>query len=184
MQNNEQIISIWTDWKNFDAPKNLIDTEQTSQLLADYIAQNFQGVVSRTALNAAVTALASKVVKQEPTKAERDAKQAAKQYLDTVKNKPGRSDRDVQEVQRRNAEDATSVKKAAEAKELATIKAEIAREISSYVKGHPSGHTDYSRTEDGQTKLRAVAANYNQLTSINAVKTVLESVRAAKQRLS
>jgi hypothetical protein len=117
----------------------------------------------------------------QPTKAERDAKQAAQQYLDIIKNKPGRVS--VADTQRFNTEAAQDAKKIVEAKQLETLKAEVAREINGYMKGHPSGGTNFGLTEAGQAKLRAVAANYNQLQSIDAVKAVLENVKAAKYRL-
>ena len=118
-----------------------------------------------------------------PTKAELDAKAAAQQFRDSIKNKV-KPYAVVGEVQKTNAQDAQSAQKAAEVKQLQSIKDEISREINGYFVGHPSGGRNYGRSEEGQTKLRVVAGNYNQLTNVDSAKRVLESVKTAKHKLS
>jgi hypothetical protein len=182
MQSNEEVIRVMKDWFAYYAPKNVRQDVQTGTLLAEWCLNHEGGITSFSGLDRAVTSLGDQVLVPEPTKAERDAKAAAKAYRDTIKNKPGRYT--VADTQKDNAASAAKAKTEATAKELAAIKAEISREISSYSKGHPSGGLNYTATESGQAKLSKEAGNYQQLTAVEAAKAVLANVRAAKYRLS
>jgi hypothetical protein len=109
---------------------------------------------------------------------QKDKERAA---AEDAKFKPGV--RHVDAIAADNTSAADKAKNAAEVKQLETLKSEIAKEINGYFVGHPSGGRNYGRSEEGQTKLRAVAGNYQQLTNVDAVKRVLESVKTAKHRL-
>jgi hypothetical protein len=184
MQTHDEIFRVITDWKTFHAPKNLIDNENTMTLLADFIAKNHSGSVSFTSLNAAVAALGSKVVTPELTEKEKAAAFATKMeakmrkdYLDSLKVKS------VVETQKNNAQDAAEAKKAADAKELANLKSEIAREIDGHIVGHPSGGVNYTRTNSERDTLRGVLAQH-KCDTIEGAKHALSAVVGAKNKLS
>jgi hypothetical protein len=68
------------------------------------------------------------------------------------------------------------------AKELKTLVSQIEYEISNYNVGHPSGSVDYSRTESGRDKLRAVRDQHRR-TTIAEAKVALSAVRSEKSKL-
>ena len=179
------VNSIFRVWRNKFAPKNLIDSDKTAQLLAEYVAANYEGIVSIETLNAAAAALGTQVVTPEPSQREKDAARAAKEqarqrrdYQDSIKQ------RSVTEVQKINSQDADAAKAVRDAKELATLKSEIAREIGNYIVGHPSGGTNYSATEEGRSKLQKVAGAYPLLKTVAEAKAVLDAVKTAKYKLA
>jgi hypothetical protein len=130
------------------------------------------------------------------TKAQRDAKAAAKAFKDALKNKPNR--RDVVETAKNNATDAQDAKALAEAKELKDVKSKIYSRIENYFKSHhSSGGRDYSGTESGQAKLRVTLASVvggqasdgtdkllARVTMVQLGKAALTAVESAFYRLS
>ena len=172
------------------APAVLANLQTNADYIALYLEKNKlewnadNAVAAINALHAEgkIMWLVDPIPPAQPTKAERDAKAAAQQFRDSIKNKP-KPYAVVGDVQNINASDAQATKQAAEAKQLESLKAEIAKEINGYFVGHPSGGRNYGRSEEGQNKLRAVASNYNQLTSVDAAKRVLENVKTAKHKL-
>jgi hypothetical protein len=185
MQNATAVELTFRDWLDNFAPRNLVQSEQNMQMIADYIAEKRQGIVTTTTLNQAVEALRGQLAfVHEPSAREKETAEAKKaearqrrDYQNSIK------DRSVTEVQNRNAQDATEAKQKAEAKELANLKSEIAREIGNYIAGHPSGGTNYSATEEGRGKLQKVAGAYPLLKTVAEAKQVLENVRSAKYKL-
>ena len=71
----------------------------------------------------------------------------------------------------------------AAAKELASLKSQITREIDGHIVGHHSGGTNWTRTDSERGTLRGVAGKYNDLTTVEAAKGVLLAVRIAKNKL-
>jgi hypothetical protein len=184
MQSNDEILRVFTDWKTFHAPKNLIDNENTTTLLADYIAKNHGGSVSFTSLNFAVATLGPKVITPEPTEKEKAAAFAKKMeakmradYQNSIKQKS------VVETKKNNAQDAAEAKKAADAKELANLKSEIAREIDTHMVGHHSGGVNYTRTYSERNTLRNILAQH-KCDTIEGAKHALSAVVGAKNKLS
>jgi hypothetical protein len=183
MQSHEQITSIWTDWKTYHSPKNLKDTEKTMELLADYVAKNYQGIVSRASLDAAVAALGANVLVPEPSAQEKAVANAAKleahmrqDYADS------KSDKSIAGTQKRNQQKANEDNKAAAEKAYKTVVNQIENEISNYTIGHVSGSMDYGKTEYGRDKLRKVRDSHDRRT-IAGAKSALSAVQVAKSKL-
>jgi hypothetical protein len=182
-QSHGEITRVFIDWKNFHAPKNLIDDEQTASLLVDYIVQNYGGNVSFTALNAAVAALGNQVLTPEPTPAEKAAADAVKaearmrrDYLDS--KKPQGFDHAAAEKEKAQA---TVVKKAQQEAEIKRIESRITSEINEYLATTPYG-VDYSQTESNREKLRRVRDQHNRRT-LEGVQQAYAEVKAAKSKL-
>jgi len=70
----------------------------------------------------------------------------------------------------------------AEAKELKTIKSQIAREIDGHIVGHHSGGINYTRTNSERGSLRSVLAQH-KCDTVEAAKRALSAVRIAKNKL-
>jgi len=177
-QSHGEIIRVFTDWKSLYAPKNLIDDEQTASLLVDYVVKNYSGIVSFTALNAAVAALSSQVLKSEQQVAAEAAERAEarmrRDYLDSKKPQGY----DPKELSRQATERAASQS----TEKLATLNASISREINGYSRGNAFGSVDYIATESGQIELRRVASQHN-LKTVAGAEAALEAVRVAKSKL-
>ena len=99
-------------------------------------------------------------------------------------------------VAARNAAAANEQKAKNDAKELASLKGKIIREITSYTKGHQSGHQDYAGTQSGRDTLLAVLNGFGRVTfndmkdpvdvnivSVEAAKRALLAVEKAKVKL-
>jgi hypothetical protein len=113
-----------------------------------------------------------------------------KDYLDSIKG------RDVQDVQKVNAESAQDAKALAEAKEVKAIRSQINGKISNYFVGSPFGGINYASTETAQTKLRGVLAGIvggqasdglekllARVTTLKVAKDALAAVEAAFWKL-
>ena len=175
MQSSEQILSIWTDWKNYHAPKGLIENDHTMGLLADYIAKKHGGVVSRTSLDAAVAALGNQVLVPEPSSVQKAIETAAK------------GDKKMRDDFFKSIKPQTSIAKVAQEKnaadkELKVFTDEIAREINSHAV-YRFNRPDYSATESQQNALRDIAAKYDT-TTVDGAKRALDAVLAAKSKLN
>jgi hypothetical protein len=200
IQSNDEILRVFDEWGRNFAPSNFVQNEKNAKLLFDHVVK-MHGVVSISGLNEAVNALAGQLdltplqkKTREQILAEHQADERARhaREVEESKKQQARSRREYQEslkhqtvkgVQEINAESAAAAKNAADAKELQTIKSKIAREISDYLAGHPSGRTNYSLTEHGRNKLNKEAGNYQAVTVVAEANRVLENVRAAKSRL-
>jgi 6-phosphofructokinase len=176
-QSNEEVLRIWSNW-SARVPR-LINNEQTADLIADFVAKHYNGLVTQFSLDAAVEALADQVLKPEPTQIDIAKKMEAKMRADYAAS---RQPQTVVGVEERNAQLAAQATKDAQAKELRELNAQIDREISSHVKGHQSGHQDYAGTASEQDSLKLVASIHNR-TNIAGAKLALNAVRVAKRKL-
>ena len=64
-QSIEEVQQVWTEWVTRYAPKIFADSDQAQRLLANWVYDNYDGVVSFAALDAGVVALADQVLKSQ-----------------------------------------------------------------------------------------------------------------------
>jgi hypothetical protein len=173
MQSTEEVFRIIKDWDGLGyAPKNLIRTEKTAELLIAWVMENEGGVMSFTGLNKAVDAL-PEVLQRELTPVERAARGDKKMrdaYYESLKP----------QVRLVDAQNQKGVDKARE-KEIQNIRDEIGTAINSHMVTTPNG-CNYSKTEYDQNHLRSVLAQHDVSTVENANKA-LAAVLSAKSTL-
>jgi hypothetical protein len=175
-QSTTEINMTFRDWLDNFAPKWMIQSERNFGLLADYIRDHRQGIVTTTVLNQTAETLRSQLdVVKEPTQQEISDILSAKMrrdYLNSIKPQPK-----VDWVEKVNA------KKAADdtAKEIKRIESLITSEIDGYG-DVSSGKYNYSSTDSKRDSLRSVRDKYHRKT-VDNVSQALMAVRAAKMKL-
>ena len=182
IQTIDEVRRIAADWGYNLAPADMVQNENNAQLLVDYCLSQF-GVITAGGLTQAYNALRAKLdlVSQpkKPTQVEIAAKLEAKMRRDFAESIKPQS---VTGRQNFNDQKAAKEKTEALAKEFSSINSQIEYEISGYTAGHPSGVTDYSRTESGRAALRGVRDGYDRR-SIEGASAALSAVRATKNEL-
>ena len=181
-----EILQVWTDWKNYHAPKNLIDNDHTAALLANYVGKHYGGIASRTSLDAAVAALGSQVLVPEPAPltpqqqeiaaANKREARARQEYADSIKS------RNLSCTEPLVEQRANTARTDALQKELKDLESQIASEINSYQRGNAFGSMDYTATESGQKHLRSIRDQHDRKTAESA-KRALSAVRTEKRKL-
>lgn len=183
IQTNDELIRVADEWFRNFRPSNLVIDGPSGTKNAELIMGHCfkrHGIVTISGLTEAVRELGSQLeFVKEPTATEIAAKQEArmrKDYADSIapQSTLGR--------QKLNQGKADAEKKIANDKEYRTLLAQIEFEISNYTVGHPSGGTDYSRTDSGRSTLRQVLESHDRRT-IAGAKLALSAVRAAKNKL-
>jgi len=174
-QTQGEILRIFVDWKNLYAPKNLIENDQTASLLVDYVIKHHGGLVSFTALNAAVTALADQVLKPEPkplTLDELAAIENTRMHADYMKSIAPQESFDAKvarDKQKRQAEAAS--------KAQADAKGELARAISGYECYRENGAgVDYTATEMVQRELALVKFGNDMVRTLAVVRRIIQDL--------
>ena len=197
---------LWVQLRQRLAPAQLSNLQTNGDLIAHYIHRNKLNPLSVDDALLAVWALheadkilwnidpVAPVTPSHAQKVMEDGKRLdkaqAKAYQDAKKQ-------NMDNVARVDAAVAQQEAKAkAAAKELASLKAEIMKEVNGYFVGHPSGNPDYSKTAYGRQTLVQVLREHAKvtvdsntlvvdvvLTKIDQAKRALQAVGTAKSRL-
>jgi hypothetical protein len=181
IQTIDEVRRIAADWGYNLAPADMVQNEKNAQLLVDYCLAQF-GVITAGGLTHAYNALRAKldlVPQPKKSQVEIAAKLEAKMRRDFAESIKPQS---VKGRQNFNDQKAAKEKTEALGKEFKSINSQIEYEISGYTAGHPSGVTDYSRTESGRATLRGVRDGYDRR-FIEGARAALSAVRAAKNEL-
>jgi len=158
MQNITEINLVFQDWLDNFAPRNLVHSEQNSQLIADYIATKRHGIVTTTTLNQAVEDLRDQLefAKELPqkTQAQMTAEFVAKEQKRILREKLENSKPFDIEARNKVAET-----EKAEVKRQAVAQAQIENIVANYSVNAGPGRIDASKSQAGQAALRGIKIN-------------------------
>jgi len=191
-QSDDGLILVADEWLRNFCPPNLVkdgaDGAKNAELVLGRCIQ-VHGMLTISGLNEACQELAAAgqlslaALPTEPTQAELEAiadkKSEERMHRDYLESKKTGT---VESVQTINAKNAEIAKKAALAKELASVNAEIASAINSFLVGNPNRGVSYSATQAGQDAMKEARGRHNRST-IAGARAALADVLKVRSRL-
>jgi hypothetical protein len=188
LQTNDELLRVADEWFRNFFPSNLVKDgpsgTKNAELILGRCLQKY-GILTISGMTESAHELGPErklaliPEPKQPTQVDIAAKLEAKMrkdYADSI------APQTLEGTQKRNQQKADADKKAANEKEYKTLVSQIEFEISNHTIGHPSGATDYSRTESERDSLRQVRDEHDRRT-IEGVRRALFAVRSAKSKL-